>query len=86
VTSGGTLLDAAVAKRIGRARSGDRWLVPSAATFGGANPFSLHTEVVINEIFYHAPPFASTPTTPVTNNPVEWIELKGCDQLVMLPD
>lgn len=77
LTTGGTLLDAADVKSSARARSGSRWLVPSAATFGAANTFALHTEVAINEIMYHAAPFSSTPTTPVTDNPLEWIELKN---------
>lgn len=77
LTVSGILLDAVRAKRTGRARSGEKWLVPTAATFGAANTFALHTEVAINELMYHAPPFSSTPTTPVTNNPLEWIELKN---------
>ncbi len=40
---------------------GDRWLYPSAATPGVTNLFSLHEEIVINEIFYHAPPKVARP-------------------------
>ncbi|HEX2750428.1 MAG TPA: lamin tail domain-containing protein, partial [Verrucomicrobiales bacterium] len=77
LTTGLTLLDSVKVKSGGRARSGSRWLVPSAATFGSPNTFALHGEVAINEIMYHAPPFSSTPTAPVTDNPAEWIELKN---------
>ena len=69
------LLDAAVVTGTVRARSGTEFLTPIAATFGAANPFSLTSDVVINEVMYHFPPNSSTPTTPVTDNPEEWIEL-----------
>ncbi len=37
-----------------RTSSGD-WAHPNAATFGAANTFTFHDEIVINEIMYHAP-------------------------------
>ena len=39
------------------------WLFPSAATFGGPNTFSLHDEIVINEIMYHYRPTLAEPAT-----------------------
>ncbi|HXF09673.1 MAG TPA: LamG-like jellyroll fold domain-containing protein, partial [Desulfuromonadaceae bacterium] len=46
------VLDAVVVKQTARARSPDGtgpWLRPSSATAGGANSFTFHNEVVINE-------------------------------------
>jgi hypothetical protein len=73
------VLDALVAKREPRARWPDgsgRWLFPSALSPGASNVFAFHDELVINEIFYHAPPmpahaavFANGPLMSVTN---EW--------------
>jgi hypothetical protein len=67
-----TLLDAAAVKTTVRARRGTAFLRPMAATFGGDNTFSLTSDVVINEIMYHAPPL---PGTPPISNPEEWVEL-----------
>ncbi len=67
LTSGGTLVDAAVVRATARARSGSRggkFLAPSAPTFGSENTFSLPTDVVINEIMYHFPPRPSSPGSP----------------------
>ncbi|MDB6155212.1 MAG: exported protein of unknown function [Chthoniobacteraceae bacterium] len=69
------LLDAARVRSTVRARQGSRFARPSAATFGGANTFDFQTGIVINEVMYHFPPNPSTGSTPVTDNPEEWIEL-----------
>ncbi len=53
-----SVLDAVVAKREPRGRWPDgsgRWWQPSLLTPGGPNEFAFHDDVVINEIFYHAP-------------------------------
>ncbi len=66
------LIDAAAVKQTTRARDSlGRMLVPVADSFGGANAFALNSDIVINEIMYHAPPNSA----PVTDNPEEWIEL-----------
>lgn len=44
-----------------------RWLEPSTNSFGTANVIALNTDVVINEIFYHA----------FDDGPEQWIELKN---------
>lgn len=41
-----------------------RWLVPSQPTFGSENVLSLETNIVINEIFYHAYPERGFPDIP----------------------
>lgn len=51
------------------------FLIPSALTPGSANVFSLHDEIVINEIFYHAPPTYRQPGIPYAENDEQWIEL-----------
>ena len=43
---------------------GGRWMFPDSATPGDVNAFSLHEDVVINEIMYHAPPQYATADTP----------------------
>ncbi len=68
----GTLLDAASVRTTVRARQGARFLAPTAATFGGANTFSLNTSIVINEIMYHGPRQIGPPPT---DDPEEWVEL-----------
>jgi len=53
-----------------RARSPDgtgEWLTPNAVSLGTSNTFTLHNEVVINEIMYHAPPTLETPPIIATN-------------------
>ncbi|MBL9127715.1 MAG: lamin tail domain-containing protein, partial [Verrucomicrobiales bacterium] len=56
---GGHVLDAVRVTREGRARStietGAPFRVPTRATPGEANVFAFHGEIVVNEIFYHAP-------------------------------
>lgn len=44
-----------------------RWLEPATTTFGAANVITINTDVVINEIFYHA----------FDDGPEQWIELKN---------
>ena len=61
---GGTLLDAAIAHPVGRARYQGHLLTPSAATFGAENAFALGQDIVINEIMYHFPPRPSVPAVP----------------------
>jgi hypothetical protein len=61
---GGRVLDAVTAGPFPRARSGGRMMQPKSPSFGDANRFALSTDVVINEIMYEAPPFASIPGQP----------------------
>ena len=57
------------------ARSG-QWLYPSAATPGVANTFQFQSDVLINEIMYHAPPqLESSRREPYQESTEEWIEL-----------
>ncbi len=63
------LLDAVTAKTNSRGRFPDGvgdWMYPSAPTPGSSNVVSLHNEIVINEIMYHAPPIDPVPA--VTTN------------------
>ena len=74
LTTGGgaVLIDTAAVKSTTRARDSlGRMLAPVADSFGGANAFALNSDIVINEIMYHAPPNSA----PATNNPEESIEL-----------
>ncbi len=55
---GGGVADAQRATNKNRGRSTafpNRWLFPSAGTPGTANTFSFNSDIVINEICYHAP-------------------------------
>ena len=47
------------------ASHGAQWLYPTAATPGAANTFQLNSDIVINEIMYHASP--NYPTNAVSN-------------------
>ena len=59
------VVDSVIVRPGGRARAPDgRMLVPTAATFGGANAIALATDIVINEVMYHFP-----------GSDEEWIEL-----------
>lgn len=59
------LADARELTNRARALSGDRWLYPSASTFGGPNAFSFEDAIVINEIMYNPRPLAATaPSSP----------------------
>ncbi|MDB6034265.1 MAG: hypothetical protein JWM16_4603 [Verrucomicrobiales bacterium] len=52
----------------GRSPDGQgEWLTTSGLTFGAANSFLIHNEVVINEIMYHAPPTLEVPAVIGTN-------------------
>jgi hypothetical protein len=66
--------DAVTVKNAAQARnSAGAWLVPNAATPGGANTFALNTSVVINEIMYHhMPAYLATGTV---DSPEQWVEL-----------
>jgi len=60
----GAVIDAAVVKNTLRGRlpdGADEWAHPSQPTFGEANAFNLHDEIVINEIYYHPQAVAETP-------------------------
>ena len=73
-SAAGVALDGFVVKLNRRARHPDgtgAWLRPSAASFGAANVFSLHDEIVINEIMF-APP---SPPLSVAAVGSQWIEL-----------
>ncbi|MCH8044395.1 MAG: lamin tail domain-containing protein [Planctomycetes bacterium] len=72
------VIDAAVVKDRLRGRSAQhdgRWLWPSEATFGAANQFAFHDEIVINEIFYHGYPQRAEGDVPFAKSEEEWIEL-----------
>ena len=65
------LLDAREVDQAGTGRHNDgRWLLVSNATFGSANSFSLETDIVINEIMYHAAPQLSEAGTPAEQETV----------------
>lgn len=69
--------DGLVLKKSSRARSPEgAWLVPNLPTPGASNSFTLHSELVINEIMYNHKdvPAANTNSLPL-GNPEEWIEL-----------
>ena len=62
----GGVADAVEVHGRGRARSPDgtgEFLTPTAGSPGGSNTFAFHDEIVINEIFYHAPPTLEVPAT-----------------------
>ena len=46
------------------------WLTPSQFTPGANNAFQLHSEVVINEIFYNGPPILDAPAVITSNVPI----------------
>lgn len=52
-----------------------RWLFPSAASFGSANPFQWSQQIVINEIMYHAAPRYASGQVAFQESDEEWIEL-----------
>jgi hypothetical protein len=76
---GQSLIDAAevhIRARIRlRASPGQPWVYPVRETPGTPNEVSLHDEIVINEIMYHAPPAYRTKDTPFAENNEQWIEL-----------
>ncbi|MES2657625.1 MAG: lamin tail domain-containing protein [Verrucomicrobiota bacterium] len=50
-----------------------QWLRPSAATPGGANQFSLTSDIVISEICYKAPELPAVPGTPPVSSTIPLI-------------
>ena len=67
------VLDAVLVKISHRGRFPEgtgRWLYPDAETWGAANTFAFHGDIVINEIMYHHPPQYE----PYLENPEEWLE------------
>ncbi|MCH8043940.1 MAG: lamin tail domain-containing protein [Planctomycetes bacterium] len=66
------VVSAAVVKILPTARHPDgtgEFLLPTTTTPGQPNAFALRDEIVINEIFYHAPEVLDE------SNPEEWLEL-----------
>ncbi|HUR45469.1 MAG TPA: lamin tail domain-containing protein, partial [Candidatus Saccharimonadales bacterium] len=56
------------ARPLGRSPDGlGAWLTPGGQTLGSSNTFSLHDELVINEIMYHGPPALELPAAFSTN-------------------
>lgn len=63
------LLDAVTVRTNARGRFPDGrgdWLYPTATTPGASNVVALRSDIVINELMYHAPPFDPVPA--VTSN------------------
>ncbi len=62
-----------------RGRSGRHdgaWLYPIGPSMNAENLFTIHDEVVINEIMYHPPPqYATPPATLFAESDEEWIEI-----------
>jgi hypothetical protein len=52
-----------------------RWLYPSMSTFGEANTFSFHDEIVINEIMYHFREDPGSPGIPAITQDVEIVPI-----------
>ena len=75
-TDGRTLIDAVRVHDQPRARLGEGgpWRRPTEATPGEPNAIELVTDVVINELMYHAPP-VSAAGEPFAARAEEWIEL-----------
>lgn len=60
----------------GRSPNGaGHWLNPNRPTPGASNTFSLHDEIVINEVMYHPALLRSTNGWPAQESPEQWIEL-----------
>ena len=69
----GTLADAVLIQDTAQARSPEydgRWLTPDGATPGAPNVFAFESDVVINEILYHAPGKATSETPAVFTSSV----------------
>lgn len=63
---GGRVIDAATVGAGGKARHPDgqgRWMTPTRLTPAASNHVNLQTDIVINEIMYHAPPLAASDET-----------------------
>jgi hypothetical protein len=82
---GARLVDAVALTRTGRARRvltvDEPFLRSSRGTPSAANAIHLRDEIVINEIFYHAPPRyarpaeGGQPSSPYAENEEQWLEL-----------
>ena len=57
-----------------------RWLFPSAATFGSENSFNVESNIVINEIQYHAPGFYVESLDRLFGNSEQWVEIYNRSQ------
>ena len=53
------------------------WYVETQTTFGAPNSIQLESDIVINEIMYHAPGLSSTPPTPATYDVTTLLPLNG---------
>ncbi len=51
------------------------WLTPSAATWGAANTFEIDSNIVVNEVMYHAPGYYVAQNDTIYDNDEEWLEL-----------
>jgi len=84
---GNSVIDAAVVKNSLRGRHPEgsgRWLYPDLKTFGSANSFSFHDEIVINEIMYHQRGTAG-PNDSYEESREAWLELYNrSDRAVVL--
>lgn len=52
-----------------------RWLKPNAATWGAANTFQIDSNIVVNEVMYHAPGYYVAQNDTLYDNDEEWLEL-----------
>lgn len=68
------LLDAVRVHERGRARAGEAWYTPDAATPGEPNLVTLTSDVVIHEIMYHRAPLSAEGEA-FAERDEEWIEL-----------
>jgi hypothetical protein len=74
----GSVIDTVEIRTSSRGRNPDgagSWMLPSVATLGDSNRFVLQTNIVINEIMYHAPPTLKTTNQAYQESPEQWIEL-----------
>ena len=75
---GDSVLDGTRVENSSRARSTEwagRWQRPDTVTFGSENSFDFEDAIVINEILYNQVSIDPTTTTPLAEDPEEWIEL-----------
>jgi hypothetical protein len=69
---GGEVVDAVRIRAAAQARQdgvSSEWLTPTTSTPGAENGFELETDIVINEIMYHAAPQLSVPARPGSYGP-----------------
>jgi hypothetical protein len=73
---GSQLLDGVAVTRSLQARLAPDgpWGSPTEASPGDENPFSLHEDIIINEVMYHRSP-VSEPDQPFAERDEEWLEL-----------